>query len=104
MAVLPYEIRWPFRQVFEELRKGFPALITPLVTPLTLTVPHACVVTSPGVIETCVASVWPLAPAKVPGKNIANDASAATERRPAGSRNRLPTVLLMGARTPRMPT
>ncbi len=97
-------MRWPFRQVFELLRKGFPALVTELVTPLTLTVPHARVVTWPGVIVTCAASEWPLAPARVPGKNIAKDASAATDRRPAGSRNRLCTVLLSGARTPRMPT
>ena len=74
-------MRWPLRQVFELLRKGFPALGTELVTPLTLTVPHERVVTCVGVMETWAASAWPLAPALVPGKNIASDARAATDEK-----------------------
>ena len=49
-------MRWPLRHVFELLRKGFPALGTALVTPLTLTVPQARVVTWVGLIETWLAS------------------------------------------------
>src|ERR1700684_345663 len=97
-------MRWPFRQVFELLRKGLPALVTELVTPLMFTVPHERVVTCVGVMEIWAASAWPLAPALVPGKNIASDASAATERRPAGRRNGLRIVLMSGERTTRMPT
>ena len=43
--MLPYWMRWPLRQNFELLLKGFPALRTELVTPLTLTVPQERVVT-----------------------------------------------------------
>src|SRR5271157_1607865 len=101
MAVLPYEMRWPLRQNLEVLRKGLPALRTLPVTPLTLTVPHDRVVTW---VDTCAASAWPLAPAPEPGKNMASEARAATERRPAGNRNWVRIVLVSGARTPRMPT
>ena len=73
---------------------GFPALGTALVTPLTLTVPQARVVTCVGLTETCAASACPLAPALVPGKNIASEARPATERRPAGRRKRLRDRLL----------
>src|SRR3984957_20121351 len=108
MAVLPYEMRWPLRHVFEGLRKGLPALGTALVTPFTLTVPQDRVVTWVGLVVTWAASECPLAPAMVPGKNIASEASAATESRPAGSRKGLlngPFMLsLCGARPPRMPT
>src|SRR5580692_3026944 len=97
-------MRWPFRQVFELLRNGFPALVTELATPLMFTVPHECVVTCVGLMEICDASAWPLAPALVPGKNMASDANPATERRAAGSRKRLRIVLSSGVRTPRMPT
>ena len=58
------------------LLNGLPALRTAPVTPLTLTVPQARVVTCVGLTETCDASACPLAPASVPGKNIASDASA----------------------------
>ena len=97
-------MRWPLRQVFDVLLNGLPALRTVPVTPLTLTVPHERVVTCVGLTETCDASACPLAPALVPGKNIASDASPATERSPAGRRKRLVIVFLSGTRTPRMPT
>src|ERR1700742_5155753 len=97
-------MRGPLRHVFELLRNGFPAVATGLVTPFTLTVPQACVVTWVGLMETCAASSWPLALAPAPGKNIARDASAAIPSRPAGRRKRLIVFLVNGARTPRMPT
>src|ERR1700733_9019145 len=97
-------MRWPLRHVFELLRKGLPAFGTALVTPLTLTVPQARVVTWLGLIETWFASAWPLALAVAPGKIMASDARVATPRRPAGNRKRLLIVFLSGARTPRMPT
>src|ERR1700728_2943213 len=98
-------MRWPLRQFLEVLRKGLPALRTLPVTPLMLTVPQDRVVTWVGVVDTCAASECPLAPAPAPGKNIASEARAATERRPAGRRNWLRNVLFVwGARTPRMPT
>src|ERR1700722_18984345 len=97
-------MRWPLRQVFELLRNGFPALGTAFVTPLTLTVPQACVVTWLGVIDTWLASAWPLALAVAPGKIMASDARLPTPRRPAGNRKRLLIVFLSGAGTPRIPT
>src|ERR1700733_9041821 len=97
-------MRWPLRQVFELLRKGFPALGTALVTPLMLTVPQACVVTWLGVIDTWFASAWPLAFAVAPGKIMASEARAATPRRPSGRTKRPIIFFVSGPRTPRMPT
>src|ERR1700722_15018250 len=98
-------MRWPLWQVFELLRNGLPALGTALGRPLTLVAPQDRVGTGVGLVVTWAASECPLAPAVVPGKNIASEARAATERRPAGKRNRLLTVLfLCGAGTPRIPT
>src|SRR5580704_15813709 len=97
-------MRCPLRQKREVLVNGLPALGVAEVTPLMLTVPHERVVTWVGVVDTRVASECPLAPAAVPGKNIANDAMAATARRPAGSRKPVRNVPVCGARTPLMPT
>ena len=84
---------------------GLPALGVEPVTPLMLTVPHDRVVTClAGIGGTWAVSACPLAPASVPGKNMASDARAATARRPAGNRNRVRNVPFCGARTPRMPT
>ena len=82
-------MRWPLRQVFELLRKGLPALGTALVTPLTLTVPQD----ARGDMRRADRDLRRVGMAAgggvAPGKNMASDARAATERRPAGSRKRL---------------
>src|SRR6185437_220022 len=97
-------MRWPFRQNRLSLLKGLPALCTDVVTPFTLTVPQAFVVTCDGFNVTWDESLWPLAPAPVPGKNTANVAMAATARRPAGRRTWVRNALVRSGPTPRIPT
>ena len=84
------------------LKKGLPEFGIGL-TPFVLTVPQAFN-TLLALVDTCEASLCPLAPAPVPGKNIARDAMAATVNRPAGSKNCVRNFFVSGARTPRTPT
>ena len=84
MALLPYETRCPLTQMRLVLVSGLPEFGVGL-TPLVLRGPH-CLRIALAVVETLVASACPLAPASAPGRNMANEASAATASRPAGRR------------------